>query len=101
MFSPFRFCNGTQTVERDHSFSEYPPDEDLGHFVFLDFAGSGVVHLCGKADTVVILLIPHNYVQRWNGSIHTSVISQTGEEGLQRILEGPLQVVEASEGGCN
>lgn len=50
MMSPFRFCNGTLTVERDHSLSTYAVDEDLGHFVFLDFAGSGVVHLCGKAN---------------------------------------------------
>ena len=53
MFSPFRFCNGTQIVERDHRISMYAPDEDLGNFVFLDYAGSGVVHLCGKLISAI------------------------------------------------
>ena len=48
MFSPFRFCNGTRTIEKDHRISNYSAGEDLGDFVFLDYAGSGVVHLCGK-----------------------------------------------------
>ena len=60
MFSPFRFCNGTRTVERDHIISSYSPDEDLGKFVFLDFAGSGVVHLCGELTKFVILLMHNN-----------------------------------------
>ena len=98
MWSPFRYCNGTRTVERDHSVTEYGPDEDLGNFVFLDFAGSGVVHLCGKIKHVTILSYTKNFIQRWYGSFYTSVVSQTGEEGLQRILEGTLQVVEASKG---
>ena len=60
MFSPFRFCNGTRTVERDHSISVYSTDEDLGNFVFLDFAGSGVVHLCGKSIiTINVIFIMH------------------------------------------
>ena len=57
MFSPFRFCNGTLTVESHHSFSSYSADEDLGEIVFLDFAGSGVVHLCGKLIYSWCLLI--------------------------------------------
>jgi len=56
MWSPFRFCNGTRTVERDHSVSSYDADEDLGEFVFFDFAGSGVVHLCGKLITACHLV---------------------------------------------
>ena len=64
MFSPFGFCNGTQTVERDHRTSMYAPDEDLGDFVFLDYAGSGVVHLCGKLISAIfhILIIVAYYV---------------------------------------
>lgn len=75
MWSPFRFCNGTQTVERDHSFTSYPPDEDLRSFVFLDFAGSGVVHLCGEAKNPTILLYTNNLIQRWYGSLYTPAIS--------------------------
>lgn len=57
MWSPFRFCNGTRTVERDHPLSNYSADEDFTDFVFLDFAGSGVVHLCGKIQFVPFYLI--------------------------------------------
>ena len=48
MWSPFRFCNGTRITERDHSFTNYTADEDFQEFIFFDFAGSGIVHLCGK-----------------------------------------------------
>ena len=46
--SPYRFCNGSHILDFDHSFT-FTRDSDLGSYVFIDFAGSGLVHLCGKS----------------------------------------------------
>lgn len=48
IMSPYKYCNGTFVTKRDHGFSFHEEDTDLGNIVFLDFAGSGLVHLCGK-----------------------------------------------------
>ena len=52
--SPYEYCNGTFTAAQNHSFSFHQSD-NLGEFVFIDFAGSGLVHLCGKMCSVMSL----------------------------------------------
>ena len=47
-WSPYEFCNGTFTSTRAHIFSFFPDGFDFGRFVFIDFAGSGLVHVCGE-----------------------------------------------------
>ena len=46
--SPYRYCNGTFIVNFDHSFDITDSEDTLGKYLFIDFAGSGLVHLCGK-----------------------------------------------------
>ena len=46
--SPYRYCNGTFIVNFDHSFDITDSQDTLGKYLFIDFAGSGLVHLCGK-----------------------------------------------------
>ena len=46
--SPYRYCNGTYIYDRNHSFFTTDSSDNLQSFVFIDFAGSGLVHLCGK-----------------------------------------------------
>ena len=47
--SPYRFCNGTFISTKEHEFNIWPEnDTEIGELVFFDFAGSGLVHLCGK-----------------------------------------------------
>lgn len=48
VWSPYETCNGTFTATFDHRFTSIE-SEDLGvRFVFFDFAGSGLVHVCGE-----------------------------------------------------
>ena len=56
-WSPYEYCNGTFTAAENHSFSFHQSDADLEKFVFIDFAGSGLVHLCGKTFSVVSAVI--------------------------------------------
>jgi len=46
-WSPYAYCNGTFTATRSHEFT-VQNHSNLGDIVFIDFAGSGIVHLCGK-----------------------------------------------------
>ena len=48
IWSPYEYCNGTFSATKDHSFLSYPSDTNLGEIVFIDFAGAGLVHLCGE-----------------------------------------------------
>ncbi len=45
-WSPFAYCNGTFTTTIEHEFSYHT--EARSGFVFIDFGGSGIVHLCGE-----------------------------------------------------
>lgn len=56
-WSPYEYCNGTFTAESNHTFSFHKSGDDLGDFVFIDFAGSGLVHLCGKMFSVISTII--------------------------------------------
>lgn len=56
--SPYRYCNGTFIYNRDHSFF-LDDSQSLNDFVFIDFAGSGIVHLCGES---MILLFSFPYL---------------------------------------
>lgn len=53
-WSPYAYCNGTFTNTRNHEFSfrEFAP----GSYIFIDFSGSGIVHLCGMFYSTVSLL---------------------------------------------
>ncbi len=45
-WSPYAYCKGTFVADREHTFNNN--DKELGGFIFIDFAGSGLVHVCGK-----------------------------------------------------
>lgn len=44
--SPYAYCNGTYTTNYQHDFTHLTTEPS--GFVFIDYAGSGLVHLCGK-----------------------------------------------------
>ena len=47
--SPYRYCNGTYILDRNHNFDiTEESTSQLGDYIFIDFAGSGLVHLCGE-----------------------------------------------------
>ena len=49
VWSPYETCNGTFTATVDHRFTSLV-NKDLGvEYVFFDFAGSGLVHVCGES----------------------------------------------------
>ena len=53
VWSPYETCNGTFTTTIDHGFTSLV-GKDLGvEFVFFDFAGSGLVHVCGELHLYV------------------------------------------------
>lgn len=91
MWSPFRFCNGTQTVERDHSISVYDTNEDFGEFVFFDFAGSGVVHLCGKLIIATILLHTNILITSYEGGM-AAFILQLFHKLEKKVSKGTWKV---------
>jgi Amt family ammonium transporter len=46
--SPYRYCNGSFIFNRQHTFQvSQESTAGLGEFLFIDFAGSGLVHVCG------------------------------------------------------
>ena len=50
VWSPYETCDGTFTATKDHRFTSLV-NKDLGvEYVFFDFAGSGLVHVCGKLN---------------------------------------------------
>ncbi|XP_064390496.1 ammonium transporter 2-like isoform X2 [Halichondria panicea] len=53
-WSPYAPCNGTYTADREHTFSFYTEDVELGDYIFFDFAGSGLVHVCGGMGAFVL-----------------------------------------------
>ena len=67
VWSPYETCNGTFTATIDHRFTSIMR-EDLGvEYVFFDFAGSGLVHVCGKLSsclTMFFMLIV-SILQNW------------------------------------
>ena len=54
-WSPYDYCNGTFTANRAHTFQFLSPGEDLGEFTFIDFAGSGLVHICGTCVYICLV----------------------------------------------
>ena len=53
-WSPYGYCSGTYVLERNHSFIKFAdivPGHDIFNPTFIDFAGSGLVHVCGKYFT--------------------------------------------------
>ena len=75
-WSPYEYCNGTFTATRDHMFSSQPGSLNLNEYVFIDFAGSGLVHLCGE----------FMYIHR----LHTQALRPAFEPLLEFKLFSPL-----------
>ena len=49
-WSPYGYCNGTYVLDHNRHFVSLEPRESNIFFdlTFIDFAGSGLVHVCGK-----------------------------------------------------
>ena len=51
-WSPYGYCSGTYVLDRNHTyikFADVEPGHNIFYLTFIDFAGSGLVHVCGKS----------------------------------------------------
>ena len=58
-FSPFQYCNGTAraSLVSQHNYDYLTADSTYPDIFFVDFAGSGVVHLLGIHSYKITILI--------------------------------------------
>lgn len=111
--SPYRYCNGTFIVNFDHSFDITDSEDTLGKYLFIDFAGSGLVHLCGgiagftlalfhKFETTKIRSILQDKIPLLGKKeeIKSSITNSTKEQGEEVMKKkGFLEWMYPSSGG--
>lgn len=50
-WSPYGYCSGTYVLDKEHNYIKFAavePAHGIFNLTFIDFAGSGLVHVCGK-----------------------------------------------------